>query len=57
VYHSQHDAAAVDKYAAMARDLGLLVTGGSDFHDPATESPGAVTLPDAEWQRLRAHRR
>jgi len=41
----------------MARDLGLLVTGGSDFHDPATESPGAVTLPDAEWQRLRAHRR
>jgi 3',5'-nucleoside bisphosphate phosphatase len=57
VYHSQHDAAAVDKYAEMARDLGLLVTGGSDFHDPATESPGAVTLPDAEWQRLRAHRR
>ena len=47
VYHSDHDAAAVDKYAAIARDLDLLVTGGSDFHDPASAlRPGAVTLPD-----------
>ena len=39
----------------MARDLDLLVTGGSDFHDPASAlRPGAVTLPDVHWQRLRA---
>ena len=58
VYHSDHDAATVDKYAAIARDLDLLVTGGSDFHDPALAlRPGAVTLPDAHWQRLREHRR
>lgn len=54
VYHSDHDAAAVTKYAAVARDLGLLVTGGSDFHDPASGlRPGAVSLPEADWQRLR----
>ena len=57
VYHSDHDAAAVEKYAAIARDLGLLVTGGSDFHDPAMPlRPGAVTLPEADWHRLRGHR-
>ena len=57
VYHSDHDAAMVEKYAALARQLGLLVTGGSDFHDPASAlRPGAVTLPDDDWQRLLARR-
>jgi predicted metal-dependent phosphoesterase TrpH len=57
VYHSDHDAAAVEKYAAVASELGLLVTGGSDFHDPASAlRPGAVTLPDHEWERLQARR-
>ena len=57
VYHSDHDAAAVAKYSALARQLGLLVTGGSDFHDPASAlRPGVVTLPDEDWQRLRAAR-
>ncbi len=57
VYHSDHDAAAVEKYAAVARQLDLLVTGGSDFHDPASAlRPGAVTLPDGDWQRLQARR-
>ena len=57
VYHSDHDAAAVEKYAAVAARFGLLVTGGSDFHDPASAlRPGAVTLPDGDWQRLQARR-
>lgn len=32
VIHSDHDAALVTKYAALADRLGLLKTGGSDFH-------------------------
>ena len=36
VYHSDHDAAASDRYRRLADDLGLLMTGGSDYHgDPA----------------------
>jgi predicted metal-dependent phosphoesterase TrpH len=58
VYHSDHDAALVERYAALASRLGLLVTGGSDFHNPALAlRPGSVTLPEAEWQRLVAARR
>lgn len=54
VYHPDHDAEMTSRYAALARRLGLLVTGGSDFHgDPAHGgSPGMVTLPAEEWARL-----
>lgn len=55
VFHPDHDAALVDRYQTVARELGLLVTGGSDFHgDPAHGlEPGSVTLPAAEFERLR----
>jgi predicted metal-dependent phosphoesterase TrpH len=55
-YHSDHDDAARDRYLALARDLNLLVTGGSDYHgDPAHGlNPGDVTLPAHEWERLSA---
>ena len=55
-YHSDHDEEAVVRYRAMAESLGLLVTGGSDFHgDPArVPAPGAVTLPEDDWRRLAA---
>jgi hypothetical protein len=58
VYHSDHDAAAVERYRAMARELDVLITGGSDFHgDPARGvRPGSAALPDEQWQRLRAAR-
>jgi predicted metal-dependent phosphoesterase TrpH len=58
VYHSDHDPDAIERYRRMASDLGLLMTGGSDFHaDPARDlSPGAATLPPTEWQRLSAAR-
>jgi predicted metal-dependent phosphoesterase TrpH len=57
VYHSDHDEAAVTRYAAMAAEIGLLVTGGSDFHDPASAlRPGSVTLPWPHWDRLLARR-
>jgi 3',5'-nucleoside bisphosphate phosphatase len=54
VYHSDHDAGAVSRYGEIARHLGLLVTGGSDFHgDPSHGiQPGGASLPPAEWARL-----
>jgi predicted metal-dependent phosphoesterase TrpH len=59
VYHSDHDEAAIQRYHQMASELGLLMTGGSDFHgDPMHGiEPGTSTLPPAEWQRLSAARR
>jgi predicted metal-dependent phosphoesterase TrpH len=56
VYHSDHDGAEVAKYKAMAGDLGLLMTGGSDFHgDPSYGVViGGSRLPQDEWERLRA---
>ena len=57
-YHSDHTADDVRRYVAMARRLGLLMTGGSDFHgDPARGvTPGSATLPGEEWQRVREAR-
>ena len=58
VYHSDHDDAAIERYRRMASGLGLLITGGSDFHGDPTHGiePGASTLPAEEWQRLSAAR-
>lgn len=54
VFHPDHDAAQVERYKRLAAALGLLTTGGSDFHgDPGHGlDPGSVTLPEAEWDRL-----
>jgi 3',5'-nucleoside bisphosphate phosphatase len=58
VYHSDHDGSMVRRYTVMAGELGVLMTGGSDFHgDPARGlSPGSSTLPRAQWERLSAAR-
>ena len=58
VYHSDHDAALVSHYHAMAMELGVLMTGGTDFHaEPAKGlSVGMVTLPQEQWERLSAAR-
>ena len=65
VYHSEHGQAEVERYSAMADRLGLLVTGGSDFHGehPARASRtrprilGRVALPEDAFARLRDARR
>ena len=59
VYHSDHDKETVERYHRMASELGLLMTGGSDFHGDPTHGiePGTSTLPATEWQRLNAARR
>ena len=57
-FHPDHDAEAVQRYVRLARDLGLHLTGGSDFHgDPRHGlTPGSVILPAEEWGRLTALR-
>jgi len=54
VFHPDHDATLVERYRVLARELGILMTGGSDFHgDPAHgREPGRVSLPAAEFERL-----
>jgi len=54
VWHPQHHAATVRRYRELARRLGLLETGGSDFHG-AHRGPdlGGMRVPLAAWHRLR----
>lgn len=33
-YHRKHSPACVEYFSSMAEELGLIVTGGSDFHSP-----------------------
>jgi predicted metal-dependent phosphoesterase TrpH len=61
VFHPDHSASDVARYGELARRLGLAVTGGSDYHGPASgraPSLGRVTLPVRDFEALveRAHR-
>ncbi len=60
VYYPDHTPAMVEHYLALARDLGLLVTGGTDFHggDLATRTPpGSQYVPREVVERLRERAR
>jgi 3',5'-nucleoside bisphosphate phosphatase len=53
--HADHDAAAEARYRHLARELRLLVTGGSDFHGGGAyrvASLGVVILPDRDYAAL-----
>ena len=53
--HSDHDPATEARYRALAADLGLLVTGGSDFHGDSghrVSRLGAVSLAAGDFDRL-----
>jgi predicted metal-dependent phosphoesterase TrpH len=56
-----HDArpSEVERYLRIARDFGLLVTGGSDFHGETGfgRSLGAVGCPEEDFRRLEARHR
>jgi len=43
VYHSDHRPADVERYLEWSRELGLGVTGGSDFHGTHKPSIGLGT--------------
>jgi len=57
-YHSDHDEPTARGYVALARQLDLLVSGGSDFHGHPGHGlePGASTLPQPDWERLSSAR-
>lgn len=53
--HSDHDAATEARYRALAADLRVLVTGGSDFHGPRGHRAarlGKVALPSQDFEKL-----
>lgn len=55
VFHPDHDFNAVLHYRQRAQRLGLLMTGGSDFHgrdSGRVNAMGRVTLPPEEFARL-----
>lgn len=57
VRHSDHDAEMEARYRGHARDLGLAVSGGSDYHGDAGHRIsvlGQVTLPPQDLAALRA---
>lgn len=59
-YHSDHDLAATRRYVATAERLGLLVSGGSDYHGDASHGssgPGSVSLPLPAYEQLKARGR
>lgn len=58
-YHSSHDETTTTRYLEMAKRLGLLVSGGSDYHGEGTrrsEFFGVVHLPEEAFRALRAER-
>lgn len=55
-YHADHSPAQKRRYAALAEELGLLCTGGTDYHGPQAPNPelGDIDLPGACVERLLA---
>jgi predicted metal-dependent phosphoesterase TrpH len=59
-YHSDHSDADTELYLGLARQYGLLVTGGSDYHGAVKpgvtlgRGAGNLAIPDDLLERLRA---
>ena len=54
-YHSDHSTAETGRYLGLARQYGLAVTGGSDYHGDGVrraEWLGIVSLPPDEYRRF-----
>lgn len=54
-FHPDHTAMDTERYLTMAARLGLLVSGGSDYHGDTTHGgrlPGQVSLPREHFDRL-----
>ena len=60
VYHTDHGADETARYLAMARRLGLAITGGSDFHgfrSAHSNGFGTVCLPAPDFAAFSARSR
>jgi hypothetical protein len=56
VYYAEHTPEQTRHYAQMCADLGLVATGGSDYHGPQSgraNPPGTPRVPMAVYERLR----
>jgi predicted metal-dependent phosphoesterase TrpH len=55
-YHADHTERQRQEYAELAATLGLLATGGTDFHGPYSPNPpiGSVYIPEAAVRALLA---
>ncbi|WP_225413018.1 PHP domain-containing protein [Stigmatella hybrida] len=57
VLHADHNPSVREKYVALAREFGLVVTAGSDFHGEKVAPGrhlGMASMPAALFQQLRA---
>jgi predicted metal-dependent phosphoesterase TrpH len=55
-YHTNHDEDATARYRSLARQHGLAVSGGSDYHADESHGaphPGSVSLPADAFAQLR----
>ena len=48
-YHADHTEVQCERYAHMADELGLITTGGTDYHGPLSHNPeiGSVYVPES----------
>lgn len=54
VWHPQHGAALVRRYRALAAELGIIESGGSDYHGPGRHTDlGGVRVPASVLRRLK----
>lgn len=59
-YHRKHSPAMVEYYSSIAERLGLIVTGGSDFHSPSPNGQyllGKNFVPEWVLDELKAEKR
>ena len=55
-FYPEHSAGQITAYRGMCMRLGLIATGGSDFHGPSVggaRHPGLQPVPESAWQELR----
>ena len=50
-YHRKHSPACVEYFSSMAEELGLIVTGGSDFHAPNIMNGQIILKNVLIWHR------
>jgi predicted metal-dependent phosphoesterase TrpH len=56
-FYPEHSSGQITAYREMCSRLGLVATGGSDFHGPrvgGVRHPGVQPVPDSAWQELRS---
>ena len=53
-YHADHSLEQRERYARMADELGLITTGGTDYHGPQAHNPelGSVDVPETSVRAL-----